>query len=76
MPKENKLKNAKRRIDKWGPLTLALLSWLPIVGDPLIVAAGVFKMDFWKFMFYSAIARVWSLALIVFFGSFINGGWL
>ncbi|MCK4589500.1 MAG: DedA family protein [Nanoarchaeota archaeon] len=73
LPENKKLKNAEKRIDKWGPLGLALLSWLPIVGDPLIIAAGLLKMDFWKFLLYSTIAKIWYLGLIIFFGNLING---
>ncbi len=34
----------KTKIDRWGPL-LALLSWLPIVGDVFAIALGFYKMQ-------------------------------
>ena len=34
-----------------------LLSWLPVVGDPLCVAAGWLKLPFWPCVFYMAIGK-------------------
>ena len=34
-----------------------LLSWLPIVGDPLCAVAGWLKLPFWPCMFYMAIGK-------------------
>lgn len=34
----------KAKIDKWGPL-LALLSWLPVVGDVFAIALGFYKVQ-------------------------------
>lgn len=34
---------------KFGPFAL-LLSWLPVVGDPLTVAAGVLRYPLWQFI--------------------------
>ncbi|WP_455201746.1 YqaA family protein [Kaarinaea lacus] len=36
--------SAIARIQRWGSLTL-LLSWLPIIGDPLCAAAGYLKLN-------------------------------
>lgn len=33
-------------VERWGPLALGG-SWLPIIGDPLMVMAGVFRMPAW-----------------------------
>ena len=47
---------APRRLDqaagwyrRWGRLSL-LGAWLPIVGDPLTLAAGVLREPFWSFL--------------------------
>ncbi len=37
---------AQRWIEKYGPFTL-LLSWLPVVGDPLCFIAGWLRGHFW-----------------------------
>ncbi len=55
---------AKERQTRWfgwlqrfGPRTL-LLSWLPVVGDPLCVLAGWLKMPFWPCLAYMAIGKL------------------
>ena len=54
---------AKERQTRWfgwlqrfGPKTL-LLSWLPVVGDPLCVLAGWLKMPFWPCLVYMALGK-------------------
>lgn len=54
---------AKERESRWfgwmqrfGPKTL-LLSWLPVVGDPLCSLAGWLKMPFWPSLIYMAIGK-------------------
>ena len=42
-----------RRYGKWS----LLLSWAPIIGDPLTLAAGVLKEPFWPFLILVAIAK-------------------
>ncbi len=49
---ENKHQHAVERLRRWGSPVL-LLSWLPVVGDPLCVAAGWLKINPW-----------WSMCLI------------
>lgn len=34
-----------------------LFSWLPIVGDPLTVAAGIMREPFWRFLLVVSIAK-------------------
>ncbi len=55
---------AKERETRWfgwlqrfGPRTL-LLSWLPVVGDPLCVLAGWLKMPFWPCLLFMAIGKL------------------
>lgn len=43
-----------RRYGRW---TL-LLSWVPIIGDPLTVAAGVLREPFWSFLLLVAVAKI------------------
>jgi membrane protein YqaA with SNARE-associated domain len=54
---------AKERESRWfgwmqrfGPKTL-LLSWLPVVGDPLCSLAGWLKMPFWPSLIYMAMGK-------------------
>ena len=42
-----------------------LLSWVPIIGDPLCVAAGWLRLDPWRVLFFIALgkfARYWVVA--------------
>jgi membrane protein YqaA with SNARE-associated domain len=41
---------------RWGVWSL-LLSWVPIIGDPLTVLAGVFRTPFWLFTAVVAVAQ-------------------
>ena len=41
---------------KYGRWSL-LMSWVPIIGDPLTLAAGVLREPFWSFLILVAIAK-------------------
>lgn len=41
---------------RWGPKA-CLLSWLPIVGDPLCAVAGWMKLPFWPCVAYMAVGK-------------------
>ena len=47
---------AIRWLERWGPRA-CLLSWLPIVGDPLCAVAGWLKLPFWRCVGYMAIGK-------------------
>ena len=53
---EAKLKHAQQHYQKYGKASL-LLSWLPIIGDPLTLLAGVLKTPFWQFLMLVIIAK-------------------
>lgn len=53
---EQKLKKYKIFFDKYGSFSL-LLSWAPIIGDPLTFVAGVLKYDLKKFLFLVFLAK-------------------
>lgn len=64
---EKKLNNWAQRFSKYGHF-IGLLAWLPIVGDPMIVVLGFFKVKFWplalmiligKFLRYVALAMIY-----------------
>ncbi len=52
-----------RRLEQAGALfarygyPLLLLSWLPIIGDPITLAAGVLKARFWPFLILVLIGK-------------------
>lgn len=49
-------RRARIWLRKWGAKT-CLLSWLPVVGDPLCAVAGWLKLPFWPCLFYMAIGK-------------------
>ncbi|VAY87901.1 probable membrane protein YPO3302 [hydrothermal vent metagenome] len=53
---KQKLILAKQYFEKYGGYSL-LLSWLPIIGDPITFVAGIMKYSFKKFLILVAIAK-------------------
>jgi membrane protein YqaA with SNARE-associated domain len=45
-----------RRLRRWGPPAL-FLSFLPLVGDALVLAAGWLRMPFWQSMLWIAAGK-------------------
>ena len=56
--KHHKPPNARalRWLERWGAKG-CLLSWLPIVGDPLCAVAGWLKLPFWPCVLYMGIGK-------------------
>ena len=54
--KEDDLDKADRWFSKWGVWSL-LLSWVPIIGDPITFAAGFLRVNFWLFTVLVVIAK-------------------
>ena len=48
---------ALRWLQRFGPKA-CLLSWLPVVGDPLCVVAGWLRLEFWPCVGYMAIGKL------------------
>ena len=61
-------KKAQKWFHKYGPLALLFLTWIPIIGDPLTIAAGALKMPFQKFLFYISLAKAWTITVIIVIG--------
>jgi membrane protein YqaA with SNARE-associated domain len=53
---ENKLEKAQQFYLRYGRWSL-LLSWVPIIGDPLTVVAGVMREPFWSFLLLVTLAK-------------------
>ncbi len=43
------ISKARRRFKAHGTISL-LLSWVPVIGDPLTVVAGILKINLWVFL--------------------------
>ncbi len=54
--KQPMLDRATRWYHRYGRWSL-LLSWAPIIGDPLTVVAGVLREPFWRFLLLVSIAK-------------------
>lgn len=57
------LERARRHYARWGYWSL-LLSWVPIIGDPLTVIAGMLREPLWRFLALVTIAKVTRYALL------------
>ena len=53
---ERKLGIAQRHYKKYGRYSL-LLSWVPFIGDPITVVAGVMREPLWSFVVFVTIAK-------------------
>ncbi len=66
--KRDTLQKQKSRVDRWGAL-LALMTWLPFVGDVFAIALGFYRLNPWKcalYMFIGKAARfvIWTLLIL------------
>ncbi len=50
------LQRARNIYGKWGSPIL-FFAWLPVIGDPLTVAAGVLKVNVWLFLFWVVLGK-------------------
>lgn len=53
---ETKMLKAEKIYQKYGFWSL-LLSWMPIIGDPITLIAGLMKENFWRFLLIVSIAK-------------------
>ena len=54
---KNKIARAERWYHQYGRWSL-LLSWVPVIGDPLTVAAGIMREPLARFLILVSIARI------------------
>ncbi|MBQ2132536.1 MAG: DedA family protein, partial [Bacteroidales bacterium] len=71
-----KLEKQKSKIDKYGPY-LAMLCWLPFIGDVFAIGLGFYRLNFPKTMFFIFVGKalrfgVWTLLYIKFGEAFLN----
>ncbi len=51
------LVRAERFFERWGAITL-FFSWVPFIGDPLTLVAGIAKVDFRVFLFWVTFGKL------------------
>ena len=61
---ERQLASAERWFARYGPASL-LLSWVPFIGDPLTVAAGVLRVPFLTFLAIVGFAKTARYAAVM-----------
>jgi len=62
------IKKARRLINKYGFAMLLAAPWVPMVGDPALIVAGMLKMDFRKFVLYTLTAKAIKIFAMVMLG--------
>jgi membrane protein YqaA with SNARE-associated domain len=70
---ERKLEQAQGWYARYGRWSL-LLSWLPIVGDPLTLVAGLMRESWWRFLLIVGLAKTGRYALLSYLALGLNGG--
>ena len=63
--KQNQINVASKRFSKFGIWSL-LFSWLPIVGDPLTLIAGILRINFLLFLILVAAGKIGRYLFIYF----------
>ncbi len=58
------LEKASERFRRYGGWSL-LLSWLPVIGDPLTFAAGLLRYPFWRFLLLVGLAKTARYAVVL-----------
>ncbi|HSC84443.1 MAG TPA: YqaA family protein [Pseudomonas sp.] len=61
---ERQLQKAQQAYQRYGHWSL-LLSWVPIIGDPLTVVAGVMREPWWRFLLIVSLAKVGRYLVVV-----------
>lgn len=70
---EQRLLRAESHYRRWGYWSL-LASWLPIVGDPLTLVAGLLREPFWRFALLVSLAKTGRyVALVLAVGPWLGG---
>ncbi len=58
------LARAERWYHRFGEFSL-LISWAPVIGDPLTVLAGVFRLPWWRALLWIVVAKGARYALVL-----------
>ncbi|MCW3782863.1 YqaA family protein [Defluviimonas salinarum] len=59
----DRARKARQWFDRYGVWSL-LVSWLPVVGDPLTVIAGLARVGFWRFLLLVSAGKAGRYAMI------------
>jgi membrane protein YqaA with SNARE-associated domain len=70
---DTQLVNTKKMYEKYGSWSL-LLSWLPVIGDPLCLVAGVFRVSFIRFSILVLVGKFFRYAILALLAQQGTGG--
>ncbi|MGB3210806.1 MAG: YqaA family protein [Desulforhopalus sp.] len=70
---DTQLERAKKMYGKYGSWSL-LLSWLPVVGDPLCLLAGVFRVNVIRFSVFVFVGKFFRYAILASLARHGTGG--
>ncbi|MCW2272253.1 YqaA family protein [Pseudomonas sp. JUb96] len=69
--KPAQLEKAQQRYQRFGQWSL-LLSWMPVIGDPLTLIAGIMREPFWRFLVLVTLAKAGRYLVLV----LVTLGWM
>ncbi|MGF6592126.1 YqaA family protein [Pseudomonas sp. 2835] len=69
--KPEQLAKAQQRYQRYGQWSL-LLSWMPVIGDPLTLIAGIMREPFWRFVVLVTLAKAGRYLVLV----LLTLGWM
>lgn len=70
--KESKVRSNQLKVQKYGAW-IALLCWLPVVGDGIAVALGLFRLNWKRVMFLMFVGKTLRYVFLLFFIELITG---
>ena len=62
---ERQIAKSENYFKKYGIWSL-LLAWVPIIGDPLTIAAGIFRVKFFTFLLLVSISKISRYIFLIF----------
>jgi membrane protein YqaA with SNARE-associated domain len=70
---DRQLERAENLYKQYGSWSL-LLSWLPVVGDPLCLIGGVFRISIFRFSFLVFVGKFFRYAILALLAQYGTGG--
>lgn len=70
---DSQLARSRNIYEKYGAWSL-LLSWLPVVGDPLCVLGGIFRVSFLRFTLLVFVGKFCRYAILALLAQYGTGG--
>jgi membrane protein DedA with SNARE-associated domain len=73
--RKEELDKAQRFFEKYGNTSIFFSRVLPIIRTFISLPAGIARMRFWKFCFYTLIGSLFWSALLAYIGVFLGSNW-